>query len=288
MKNLEFYKLQAQGNDFILIDVRPYRGRGSDRLYKRWARQYCMRKTGVGADGLLLIESSKKNLFKMRIFNPDGSEAEMCGNGARCVAFWGYLRVPGRKGMFTFDTVAGAIETKVTHKAQRPFAGVGIKMVNPIGVSLDMPIRVMNRVVKVNYINTGVPHVVVFVQGLDKIDVEAIGRAIRFHKKFKPQGTNVNFVEVVNDNHIKVRTYERGVEAETFSCGTGSVASAVIWALQHADNRSYKKRSVKVEVTNGEILRVIFDKSQNLAHNVWLQGRVYFLYRGELNLTAFK
>jgi diaminopimelate epimerase len=159
-------------------------------------------------------------------------------------------------------------------------------MIDPTGVSLDMPIQVMSRRIRVNYINTGVPHVVIFVQGLNTIDVQTIGRAVRVHKKFKPQGTNVNFVEVIKDNHIKVRTYERGVEAETFSCGTGSVASALILALQQSNNRSYNKRTVKVQVHNGEILRVTFDRSQQSVHNVWLKGGAYVVYRGEFKPYA--
>lgn len=276
MKKIEFAKLQASGNDFILIDVRGSRFKVQGSRLRELAKRYCERKFGVGADGLLVVEPSKKASFKMRIFNADGSEAEMCGNGARCVALW--IASLQRKKNLKFDTIAGMIEAKVDKE------GVRIKLTDPVDLRMDFALTVLGRTIRVNFINSGVPHAVVFVEGLEKIDIEKIGRAIRFHSKFAPAGTNVNFVEALEKDSIALRTYERGVEAETLACGTGSVASAIISLVKQQGLAVKKKRSYKVKVLtrSGEILRVYFDVKDSKISNVWLEGKAYLVYKGEL------
>ncbi|MFA5337876.1 MAG: diaminopimelate epimerase, partial [Candidatus Omnitrophota bacterium] len=144
-------------------------------------------------------------------------------------------------------------------------------------IKLNIPIKVNNRTLKVNFINTGVPHVVIFVEGVDKIEVDSLGRVIRYHPEFAPKGTNVNFVEILNDDFIKVRTYERGVEAETLACGTGSSASAIITALRQ---QKAADKLIKVQTKSGEILKVYIEQENNKFKNVWLEGRAKLVYKG--------
>ena len=255
------------GNDFIILDS-GVKGEGLKvKDLSMLARQLCDRKTGIGADGMLVLEKSKTADFKMRIFNADGSEAEMCGNGLRCaVLFTGKKKIK-------VETKAGIYDGEITAKNR-----VKIRMENPKDLRRDFSIKVNLRDLKVNYINTGVPHVVIFVEGLGKIDVNAIGRAVRYHKEFEPKGANVNFVEIVDDGNIKVRTYERGVEEETLACGTGSVAAAIISRVKGEGLR------VKVNVhTQGGVLKVEFTKSKNKVKNVCLDGEAKIVFTGEVD-----
>ena len=272
MKVLEFYKVQASGNDFILIDNRKFKIKTS-RL-KEITRNYCRRRFGVGADGLLAIEPSKKALFKMRIFNPDGSEAQMCGNGARCSALWynfvgtAHCAVPTKN--INFETKAGEISARIEGK------NVEIKLSEPKNIRMNIPLKVLGRNLQVNFINSGVPHAVIFVEGLKKIDVAGIGWAVRFHERFKPSGANVDFVEVMGEDKIVLRTYERGVEAETLACGTGAAAAALITTLK----LKVMQREIKVLTAGNEILKVYFEKSREKFTNVWLSGKADVVYKG--------
>ena len=251
----------ASGNDFVVVGEAGVRGLN----FRLLAKDLCDRKFGVGADGLLLIGKSKKVGVRRRIFNADGSEAEMCGNGARCAAYFAKSRAI--KGI---ETKAGIIQAKVSGDT------VKIKLTDPKDIRLDIPVNVAGRVMKVNFVNTGVPHVVIFVQGLDTVSVGAIGRYIRNHRQFAPAGTNVNFIEVLGQDLIGIRTYERGVEDETLACGTGSTASAIIFALKGA-----KGNTIKLKTRGGEVLKVYFDKSGSKFKNVWLEGKARKVYEGE-------
>jgi len=275
VNSLSFYKLQASGNDFVLINNQKLTFKTAQ--LKKIARAICRRRFGAGGDGLLVIEPSSNADFKMRIFNPDGTEPEMCGNGARCASLWAGLEFKTKNKNLSFETKAGAILTQLS--AKKTSAQVKIKMSTPSQLKLNMPVKVLGRTIKVNYINTGVPHAVIFVEGLDKIDVESLGKAIRFHKKFKPQGTNVDFVEVLAKDYIKIRTYERGVEAETLACGTGIVAGAIITCCQLGVNGC--KLRVKVLAKSGEVLKVYLDKKEDCIENVWLEGKASLVYKGE-------
>ncbi len=257
MRQVKFTKMVASGNDFVVVE---------GTSLKALARRVCDRKFGVGADGLLVLEKSKIADIRMRIFNADASEAEMCGNGARCAAFY-----YGRKNA-TIETLAGIIEAKVEKDS------VKIRLTDPKDTKLNIPVNLTSRSLKVNFINTGVPHTVVFVEGLDKIDVAGIGRSIRYHKKFAPKGTNVDFIEVLGKDLIAIRTYERGVEDETLACGTGSVASALIFALLKAS----KDKRVRILTKSKEILTVYFNKSGNKFSDVWLQGKARIVFQGRL------
>ena len=267
--HFQFTKMVASGNDFIVIRSA---GQRVIRL-KEFAKIVCDRKYGAGADGLLFLEKSKSADVRMRIFNADGTEAEMCGNGARCTALYVGHQVtksPGHPKKIKIQTKAGIIDSEVNDNV------VKIKLTDPKGIRLDIPLKAGKRNIKVNFIDTGVPHAVIFTEGLDNIDVFNLGKFVRFHKQFSPRGTNVDFVEVLGEDSIKVRTYERGVEDETLACGTGSVASALIFAI-----KAGLSKKVSVHTRSKEILSVSFLKENDNFENVCLEGQARIVYEGD-------
>lgn len=270
MKKINFTKMTGAGNDFIVIDAAP------GLNYKKLAMKACDRTEGIGADGLLILDRSSKADYKMRIINRDGSEAEMCGNGARCIAAYIVRNKKPRKKFFTIETLAGTICATAAGEVAR------VQLSAPTGYRSDVPLTVNDRRMRVSYIDAGVPHAIVFVDGLEGIDVAGIGRVIRHHERFEPRGTNVNFVEQVNERLVNARTYERGVEDETKSCGTGSVAVAIVAYLKANPGVNDKKAAgMNVRTASGEILEVRFDIKEGVVSNVWLKGSAKFIARGE-------
>ncbi|MCU0651801.1 MAG: diaminopimelate epimerase [Candidatus Omnitrophica bacterium] len=276
MKKIKFTKMVASGNDFVVIrKLSPIPAAGGSAFggsyqLSAFAKSICNRKYGVGADGLLLLEKSKKADIRMRIFNADGSEAEMCGNGARCAALYFSFQLSALSSQLKIETKAGIIASEVNKD------NVRIKLTDPKHLKLNFPIKVRGRLIRVNFVNTGVPHAVIFTEGLEKINIKELGRQIRNHKKFAPVGTNVDFIEVLGNNSIRVRTYERGVEDETLACGTGSVASALITAR----SLGLAGEKINVHTQSKEILKIYFEKSGNSFKNVWLEGKAKKVYTG--------
>jgi len=271
--SISFTKMEGGGNDFIIIDNRK---RILPRALSKLAANLCQRRSSIGADGLILLERAEKADYRMRIFNPDGSEPEMCGNGARCLARFAFINgIASTRAII--ETKAGNVEAWVKGKK------VKVKLGNPSDMKMNFKISLKPRGSrKVNFINTGVPHVVVFVPALEKVNVESLGRAIRYHQRFAPYGTNVNFVTLQGRNSIFIRTYERGVEAETLACGTGAVASALISGLQ-----GKVSSPVEVHTRGGETLKVEYVKEKDRKgiekfKGVWLEGEVRVVYRGEI------
>ncbi len=273
-KSIKFVKMSGAGNDFILIDNLKI------SHLKIFAQKICDRTNGIGADGVLLLEKSKKAKCKMRIINADGSEAEMCGNGARCLAAYiARKNKISKNKRFSIETLAGILEAEVDGEI------ANVHLSNPIGYKISIKIRLHNKALNVSFIDTGVPHTVIFVDELQKINVKQIGNFIRFHKAFSPKGTNVNFVEQISKNFIAVRTYERGVEDETKACGTGSVASGIIAYLKANPTVNTKSNaSVKVKTKSGEVLKISFDFHNDLINNVWLKGSATFIAEGQYYL----
>lgn len=270
MKKISFTKMAGAGNDFIIIDA------ALGLNYKKLAMKACDRTEGIGADGLLILDRSSKADYQMRIINRDGSEAEMCGNGARCIAAYIVRNKKPHKKNFTIETLAGNICATATKKIAR------VQLSAPTSYQANIPLTVNDRRMRVSYIDTGVPHAIVFVDGLAGIDVATIGRVIRHHERFGPRGTNVNFVEQVNERLVNARTYERGVEDETKACGTGSVASAIVAYLKADRGVNDKKAAgMNVRTASGEILEVRFDIKEGVVSNVWLKGSAKFIARGE-------
>ncbi len=267
MKELVFVKMQASGNDFILINnfKKQFAGEGADL-----ARRLCRRRISVGADGLILIEPPQdpQNAFAWRFYNADGSEAEMCGNGGRCAARFvveeGLARSP-----FTFETKAGVIRAEVEGSR------VKVQLTPPQDERLYMEITLEEEVWRGHFVNTGVPHLVVLVEDLEKIPVKEKGRRLRSHTLFSPAGTNVNFVRV-GEEGLEIRTYERGVEDETLACGTGAAASAWI-----AFRLGLLRSPIPVKTRGGEILRIHIEDNR-----IWLEGETRRIYRGLLHPEA--
>jgi diaminopimelate epimerase len=282
MKEISFTKMQACGNDFIIINQDKLITKGLKNL----VRKICDRKYGAGADGLLLLEKSKIADIKMRIFNPDGTEVEMCGNGASCVALFLKPKIknsctkisslPDRQKskIFKIETKAGIVESEVKRDS------VKIKLIDPKDLELDIPIKIDDRILRVNFVNTGVPHTVIFVEGLDKIDMVNLARLIRYHRRFQPEGTNVDFVEILNKDSIRIRTYERGVENETLSCGTGAVASAVISNIKYQMSEAKGVCKINVHTKSGEILKVYFKYRNAKFSDIYLEGKPRIVYKG--------
>ena len=266
---LRFTKMNGAGNDFILIDNRA---REID-LDRSQIAQLCNRHRGVGADGILLLENTTNRAdFRMRYFNADGGEAEMCGNGARCFARFAN-RVAGTQKTISFETPAGVISAELGDNL------VTLRMTEPTDLRLNVKVSVPDENKTVHFINSGVPHVVIPVPKIDDVDVQCEGAAIRHHKMFSPNGANVNFIEKRESNKIAIRTYERGVENETLACGTGIVASALIFAA--TENTS---GPIHVIARGGDELQVGFERVDGGFRNVTLTGPAEFVFEGTIEI----
>lgn len=266
MKDLSFLKMQGSGNDFIVFDNR----KNILSLTSDWVQQICKRRVGVGADGIIIIENSKCADFLMRIINSDGSEAEMCGNGARCAAKFATLLSIAESKM-SFETMAGLIEAEVSGYE------VKIRLTSPTNIKLNKNIKMESESAIVHHINTGVPHTILISDEIKTIDIKNLGMEIRFHQDFAPEGTNVNFVKIIDKENIEIRTYERGVEDETLSCGTGSVACACICYLL-----KQVCPPIKVKTAGGEYLVVDFQEENSQIINLSMSGPVSVVYEGRI------
>lgn len=259
--NLTFYKYQGTGNDFILVDNRsPVLSKNDTNLINF----LCDRKFGIGADGLILLENSEdpRDDFKMIYFNADGNESSMCGNGGRClVAFARFLKIISDKA--TFTAIDGIHEAVIENEL------IGLKMMNVEGVEEKG---------NAFFINTGSPHHVIFSDDVVNLDVKKEGAAIRYSEAYASKGgTNVNFVAPVEEADFKVRTYERGVEDETLSCGTGVTAVAL------AAHASGKTSALTVDIsTPGGELSVRFTPEAKGYSNIWLTGPAKQVFKGEI------
>jgi diaminopimelate epimerase len=268
---VRFWKLEGAGNDFLGLDGRS----GSFKLNRKKIADLCDRRRGVGADGVLVVEKPKRRGadFRMRYYNSDGGEAEMCGNGARCFALLARA-VSGRKGnVLRIQTQAGLVTLQIRGQE------VQVSMTEPTRLRLGKKVVVAGRKVVVDFLNTGVPHAVMFVRSVRSVDVAQLGRAIRYHSAFAPSGTNVNFVEIGRGNRIHVRTYERGVEGETLACGTGVVASSILSNLRRG-----LRSPILVTTRGGDHLRVGFSMVNGQARKVTLQGPARIVYTGVIHV----
>ncbi|MDD5065874.1 MAG: diaminopimelate epimerase [bacterium] len=265
---IPFIKYNSTGNDFIIVDNR--RMALKNRVVVPFSRTACRPRTGIGADGLLLLEKSRKSDFTMRIINADGSEAEMCGNGSRAIAhFARSIKAAGKK--MEFDTLAGLIRAEI-----RGDQAVKVELTKPFGLRKGLRIGQGEKAREGYFLNTGVPHVVLFMDDLEDLDVFKTGRFIRYHDLFKPAGTNVNFVRIISRHSIEVRTYERGVENETLACGTGATASAILSSLIKGT-----LSPVTVRTRGREILKIYFRIGQgDRISQVFLEGRVLPVFSG--------
>jgi diaminopimelate epimerase len=271
-----FFKVCASGNDFIIY--LNFNGKISPEEGVILAKKLCRSKFSVSADGFILIEKSENPMAHVawRFYNSDGSIAEMCGNGARACARLLYTLglVPET---FYLETLAGLIHCEIKDKR------VKVALGKPKDLELNITLKTEYDIFLAHFVNTGVPHVVLFWEDIESAPVEKIGPIIRFHEKFKPAGTNVNFVEVVRgekETFIKVRTYERGVEAETLACGTGASAAAYI-----SSKLGLLSLPVNVHTRSGEILTIDYDEEKE---TLYLEGEALSLFKFQIFEDALK
>lgn len=269
--DIEFTKMSGAGNDFVLVDNRKELIRDGARA----ARLMCDRHTGIGADGLLLLESSSRAAYRMIYYNADGSYGGMCGNGGRCIAAFAIQNgiAPERHEFEALDFI---------YRAERAGSEMVLDMKDPSNIREKVVLPLKGKTVNAFFVDTGSPHVVIAARqlgrrGLSGVDVATLGQLIRRHKKFSPAGVNVNFVERNEDNSLHVRTYERGVEAETLACGTGSIASAVYGYMIEG-----LKPPVVIVPRSQEKLSVDFagDGSSGEVRKVRLKGPARVTFRG--------
>jgi diaminopimelate epimerase len=272
---ITFTKMSGAGNDFVVVDNRE----GAITDATGLARKICDRRWGVGADGLLLLERSENADYRMMYYNADGSYGGMCGNGGRCISRYALDR--GIASDTQKFEALGHIYHAVVDLNQ-----VILSMLDPKNLKMNIVLPIGASKVKMHFVDTGSPHVVIPVaqfkkrfEALDAIPVTEIGRKIRHHKYFQPNGTNVNFIEKRVEGTLRIRTYERGVEAETLACGTGSIAAAIV------GSRLWKLRSpIQVVPASGIPLTVGFDVRDKLYSRVTLKGEVKTTFSGEFDV----
>ena len=261
--NIPFFKYQGTGNDFILVDNRK-KIIAKDQI--ELVKHLCDRRFGIGADGLILLEEHDDYDFIMIYFNSDGRESSMCGNGGRCVsAFASYLGII--KDRCRFVAIDGEHESVI-----KEGEWVELKMKDVKNIEIGKDYFLMD---------TGSPHYIIFVEDVDDINVVENGQAIRYSKRFKREGVNVNFVEPVEDKII-VATYERGVEDETLSCGTGVTASAIAHYLRNpSDNRT----EILIESKGGKLVVQLEPNDESGFKNIWLCGKAEQVFKGEIKIN---
>ncbi|MDE0315145.1 MAG: diaminopimelate epimerase [Candidatus Poribacteria bacterium] len=275
MNKIPFMKLSGAGNDFVIINNLNRVVDSTDSEFMNFVMKLCQRRMSVGADGVLLVEPTDDVDFRMRYFNADGGEVETCGNGARCISKFAYLNGIVSEQM-RFLTNAGVYEAEVVGK------NVKVRMSNPTDIRINVPLRLEDGLHNVGFANSGVPHVVFFVDDLEATDVFDLGQQTRYHNDFKPAGTNANFIRIHSQELIEIRTYERGVENETLACGTGSIASAIVSATL-----GKVKSPVSVKTASGVVLKIHFDLENDEAKNVYLEGDARVIFAGELTSEAW-
>jgi len=252
MNNMKFYKYQGTGNDFIMVDNRD----GSFSVSQEYIEHLCNRRFGIGADGLILLQNDAEYDFRMVYYNADGREGSMCGNGGRCT-----VRFAEDLGIFVENTKFIAVDGEHTAKA------------NKKAITLKMgEVHSLERHEAFDFMNTGSPHYVTYVTDIETFDVFSVGKNIRYSPEWVARGgTNVNFIEILNDDTIYVRTYERGVEDETYSCGTGVTASVLSAYMRHS-----MKSPINV-ITKGGNLQVSFNRDFT---NIHLTGPAIRVFDG--------
>jgi len=273
MEKMPFHKMSGAGNDFILIDNREKIV--DEKNLASFIKNVCCRKMSVGADGLILVENSDSVDFKWRFFNSDGSGAGMCGNGARCAARFAHEKKMAGTTL-SFETEAGIVDAEILGK------NVKLKMPDPGKLVENESLETDDGMLLFNFIETGVPHSVVRVKEIEKINVKRLGRMIRFHERFAPEGTNVNFVSSDGKSNLMIRTYERGVEDETLGCGTGAIASAIVEAV-----KTDAESPIRVTTKSRSVLTIYFNRKQDVFSDIFLEGDARLIYEGVLSRESW-
>ena len=274
MRKIAFTKMHGAGNDFVLIDDRAETFPVHDHIL---LAMLAAPRTGVACEGVILVQKSSVADFRMVFFNPDGTEADLCGNGARCVAAFareiGVVTSPA----MTFETRAGLVDAEVS-----PNGAVKVWMPEPKNRRYGMQVKVGDKFIAGDYVEAGVPHFIVPCESVASVDVEGLGRALRLSDAFAPNGTNVDFVQFIPAHKALIRTYERGVEAESGACGTGAVATAVV-----AVETKNMSLPVHVRTSQGYTLTVDGDWRHAKATGFTLTGPVKKVFEGVVDLDSF-
>ncbi|OGR62137.1 MAG: diaminopimelate epimerase [Elusimicrobia bacterium GWB2_63_22] len=263
---MKFWKMSGAGNDFVLLTGG---GLGTGAL-KKLAVRLCGRRLAIGADGLLYVNKGRGGGVDVRYFNSDGSEA-FCGNGSRCAAWWAWRSGLVKSRKFSLATLAGVLPAEIAGRDS-----VRMRMPDVASAALNFKGRYPSGVKAVHFLNTGVPHAVVPVGDAEKVDVEGLGRALRYNRAFGPAGANVNFVSL-RGGLARIRTYERGVEGETLACGTGITAAAVALALS-----GKVKPPVRLAARSGGRFKVWLTVSGAGASDIRIQGPAKIVFKGEI------
>jgi len=259
---LHFYKYQATGNDFIMIDNRNK----SVQLSKEQVYALCDRHLGIGADGLILLSPDDDSDFYMTYFNSDGNESTMCGNGGRCItAFASMLKLIGKAARF--NAIDGLHQSTIAYQSNKNMH-IRLKMTD-----VDKIIKTENSFT----LNTGSPHWVTFAEKIGLLDMVKEGREIRYSSSYVQEGINVNYAEI-HDDFLFIRTYERGVEEETLSCGTGVTASALVYSFEY-----HAASPVKIKTKGGD-LKVSFTEAGGSYQNIWLEGPAKSVFEGDIEI----
>jgi len=262
-----FVKYAGCGNDFILFDNRKDL---FPKDNKSLIKTLCHRQWGIGADGLILLESTARADFRMRIFNADGSEAEMCGNGIRCLVSWYHSLISSPQKSYTVETLHRL------HQATVEGPNICIDMGVPTRIEWDVPITYQEKLLKFHFLSTGVPHAVLFHDDIDSIDLAQLGPFIRHHPYWGPGGTNVTLAQPIDATHFKMRAFERGVEGETLACGTGATAAALA-AAYHLKGSS----PLTIHMPAGN-LQIGFSLSENIFSAVTMTGPAIPIFEGAI------
>ena len=271
-ESVPFYKMQGCGNDFVIIDNRELGV--PESAMADWAKAVCARAFGVYADGLFFLENTDDpNLdYRWHFYNSDGSRAEMCGNASRCAGKLAHA-LGLAPAEHTFGTDAGPIKAKVL--LDGPDQGrVKVQLTPPRNTQTDIILTVDGQPVTAHFTDTGVPHTVVFLNDVTALDIMNLGPKIRYHEHFAPAGTNVNFAQIVDRNTMLLRTYERGVEAETYACGTGAAATQLL-----ANTLGLTDEFANLTTSGNEVLTIFLEEG-----NVFLQGAAELTFKGDLYL----
>lgn len=284
VKSLEFAKLSGSGNDFLCVDNRD--GRYDElikdpRRIRHFARTICHRGTGIGADGIIFAGRPEVEAVAdvaASLFEPDGSEAELCGNGTACFIRWVTTEgwIPDRE--IKVLTPAGVVLGK---NVDFPYVRVCIPL--PEGIRTGQRLEARGKTWEYDFVISGVPHAVVYVEDVCEVDIAHWGPALRHHKDFQPRGVNANFVQVLGEGRLALRTWEFGVEGETLACGTGSASAAILAARRFGWGEDYRRgrKPVEVQASSGDKLRVYFtEEADGSVSDVCLETVVRFLFCG--------
>jgi diaminopimelate epimerase len=264
--------MQGCGNDFVAIDNRELGVPESDM--EVWAQKVCSRAFGVYADGIFFLENSDDPAldYRWHFYNSDGSRAEMCGNASRCAGKLAHA-IGMAPAEHSFGTDSGPIKVQVLQSG--PDAGrVKVQLTPPTDLDINIKLDVDGQSMTIHFVDTGVPHAVVFVDDIEDFDIMNLGPKIRYHDYFSPAGTNVNFVQVKDENTMLLRTYERGVESETYACGTGAAAVQLI-----ANKLGLTDDYANITTTGNEVLTIFLQDG-----SVFLQGAAELTFKGEMYL----